>query len=51
MYHGKGMARVNKKNWEVFNQFVFQTAGPENNRPGENNDEWETVLEKFRQLL
>ena len=33
---------------EVFNQFVFQTAGPENNPPGENNDEWETVLEKFR---
>ena len=33
---------------EVFNQFVFQTAGPENNPPAKNNDEWETVLDKFR---
>ena len=33
---------------EVFNQLVFQTAGPENNPPAENNDEWQTVLDKFR---
>ena len=33
---------------EVFNQFVFRTACPENNPPAEDNDEWETVLDKFR---
>ena len=33
---------------EVFNQFVFRPAGPENNPPAEDNDDWQTVLDKFR---
>ena len=33
---------------EVFNQFVFRSAGPENNPPAEDNAEWQTLLDKFR---
>ena len=33
---------------EVFNQFVFRPAGPENNPPAEDNDDWQTVVDKFR---
>ena len=31
----------------IFNQFVFKPAGPENNAPSENKDDWQTVLDKF----
>ena len=32
----------------MFNQFVFRPAGPENNPPAEDNDGWQTVVDKFR---
>ena len=33
---------------EVHNQFVLLPSGPENKPPAEDNDEWQTVLDKCR---